>query len=107
VNQVYFQPWSKPKTWQAQIKNSRLKSVEDVFGETPEPTLDLKAQLETLGNQLVWKIGKDEISGAVIVRVGYASATQSFRDLPRLFGATDQEIAAAAKDGALVVEWIE
>jgi hypothetical protein len=81
--------------------------VEDVFGEPVIPTPDLRAQLETLGNQLVWKIGKDEISGAVIVRVGYASATQSFRDLPRLFAATDQDIAAAAKEGTLVVEWIE
>jgi Protein of unknown function (DUF3248) len=81
--------------------------VEDVFGEQIAPLPDLKAQLETLGNQLVWKIGKDEMSGAVIVRVGYASATQSFRDLPRLYSATDQEIAAAAKDGVLVVEWIE
>ncbi len=67
----------------------------------------LREQLETLGNQLVWKIGKDEVSEGIIVRVGYADATQSFRDLPKLRGATDQEIAAAAKDGALTVEWIE
>jgi hypothetical protein len=81
--------------------------VEDVYGDPVAQIPDIKAQLEMLGNQLVWKIGKDEVSGAVIVRVGYASATQSFRDLPRLFAATDQDVAAAAKEGALVVEWIE
>jgi hypothetical protein len=67
----------------------------------------LREQLEALGNHLVWKIGKDEISERVIVRVGYANATQSFRDLPRLRGATDTEIADAAKQNELVVEWIE
>ncbi len=67
----------------------------------------LREQLEALGNQLVWKIGKDEITERVIVRVGYANATQSFRDLPRLRGATDTEIAEAAKQNELVVEWIE
>jgi predicted acyl esterase len=84
--------------------------VNDLFGDTEQPVLEsrvLREQLETLGNQLVWKIGKDEISERIIVRVGYANATQSFRDLPKLRGATDPEIAAAAKDGELTVEWIE
>ena len=67
----------------------------------------LREQLETLGNQLVWKIGKDEVSENIIVRVGYADATQSFRDLPKLRSASDAEIAAAAKESALTVEWIE
>jgi hypothetical protein len=43
----------------------------------------------------------------VVVRVGYASATGSFRELPKLRGATDTEVADAAKLGELVVEWIE
>ncbi len=83
--------------------------MNDLFEDaTPIPeTRVLREQLETLGNQLVWKIGKDEVSEQIIVRVGYADATQSFRDLPKLRGATDQEIAAAAKDNALTVEWIE
>jgi hypothetical protein len=67
----------------------------------------LREQLEALGNQLVWKIGKDELSDRVIVRVGYANATQSFRELPKLRGATDTEIAEAAKQNELIVEWIE
>ncbi len=81
----------------------------DLFDDaSPIPeTRVLREQLETLGNQLVWKIGKDETSERVIVRVGYANATQSFRDLPKLRGATDQEIAAAAKDNEITVEWIE
>ncbi len=66
-----------------------------------------RAQLEGLGNQLVWKMGRDEITERIVVRVGYASATGSFRDLPKLRGATDTEIADAAKSGELIVEWIE
>ncbi len=83
--------------------------MNDLFDDaSPIPeTRVLREQLETLGNQLVWKIGKDETSERVIVRVGYANATQSFRDLPKLRGATDQEIAAAAKDNEITVEWIE
>jgi hypothetical protein len=63
--------------------------------------------LEGLSNQLVWKIGKEEGSERVVVRVGYASATPSFRELPRLRGATDVEVSDAARNGELVVEWIE
>jgi hypothetical protein len=70
------------------------------------PQVDL-AVLEGLSNQLVWKIGKEEGSERVVVRVGYASATGSFRELPKLRGATDPEVAEAAKLGDLVVEWIE
>jgi hypothetical protein len=83
--------------------------MNDLFEDaaTISETRVLREQLETLGNQLVWKIGKDETSERVIVRVGYANATQSFRDLPKLRGATDAEIAAAAKENELTVEWIE
>jgi hypothetical protein len=70
------------------------------------PQINL-AVLEGLSNQLVWKIGKEEVSERVVVRVGYASATSSFRELPKLRGATDAEVAEAAKVGDLVVEWIE
>jgi Protein of unknown function (DUF3248) len=84
--------------------------VNDDFNLEPETVSQAvisREQLEGLGNQLVWKIGKDENSEQVVVRVGYASATGSFRDLPKLRGATDTEIADAAKNGELVVEWIE
>ena len=70
------------------------------------PQINL-AVLEGLSNQLVWKIGKEEGSERVVVRVGYASATGSFRELPKLRGATDTEVADAAKLGELVVKWIE
>jgi hypothetical protein len=73
----------------------------------PEVPLVNLAVLEGLSNQLVWKIGKEEGSERVVVRVGYASATGSFRELPKLRGATDTEVADAAKVGELVVEWIE
>jgi hypothetical protein len=73
----------------------------------PEVPLVNLAVLEGLSNQLVWKIGKEEGSERVVVRVGYASATGSFRELPKLRGATDTEVADAAKLGELVVEWIE
>jgi hypothetical protein len=75
-----------------------------VTSETPQINV---AVLEGLSNQLVWKIGKEEVSERVVVRVGYASATGSFRELPKLRGATDTEVADAAKLGELVVEWIE
>jgi hypothetical protein len=84
--------------------------VNDDFSLEPESVPEAvvtREQLEGLGNQLVWKIGKDENSEQVVVRVGYASATGSFRDLPKLRGATDTEIADAAKNGELIVEWIE
>jgi hypothetical protein len=84
--------------------------VNDDFDLEPNGALEAvisREQLEGLGNQLVWKIGKDENSEQVVVRVGYASATGSFRDLPKLRGATDTEIADAAKNGELIVEWIE
>jgi hypothetical protein len=99
------------------LARERYADAVDEFGLELDFTTDsagtlseskaLREQLEALGNQLVWKIGKDEISERVIVRVGYANATQSFRDLPRLRGATDAEIADAAKQNELVVEWIE
>lgn len=63
--------------------------------------------LEGLSNQLVWKMGKEEGSERVVVRVGYASATGSFAELPRLRSATDAEFSDAAKHNELVVEWIE
>lgn len=75
-------------------------------GVTLAPTVS-SVVLEGLSNQLVWKIGKEEGSERVVVRVGYASATGSFRELPRLRSATDTEMADAARNGDLVVEWIE
>ncbi|MFC5849983.1 DUF3248 domain-containing protein [Deinococcus petrolearius] len=68
---------------------------------------DLARQLEALGGQLVWRIGKDELSDNVIVRLGYASATPRFAHLPRLRSAADQELQDAAQNGRLVIEWVD
>ena len=78
----------------------------DGTGQDEDESVD-PVVLEGLGNQLVWKIGKEEGSERVIVRVGYASATRSFADLPRLRGATDAEVADAARKSELIVEWID
>lgn len=72
-----------------------------------ELTTVAPAVLDGLGSHLVWKIGREETSGRIVVRVGYATATRSFADLPRLHGASDPELAEAARNGELVVEWIE
>jgi hypothetical protein len=67
----------------------------------------LTASIESLSSNLVWKMGKEEGTEKVIVRMGYATSTSSFKDLPKLRGATDTEIADAAKKGELTVEWID
>ncbi|GGK24789.1 hypothetical protein GCM10008955_18000 [Deinococcus malanensis] len=68
---------------------------------------DLTRQLEALGGQLVWRIGKDEVSEDVIVRLGFASATPRFAHLPRLRSAGDQELQAALEGGRVVIEWVD
>lgn len=68
---------------------------------------ELQTQLEALGSQLVWRIGKDEASERVVVRVGLASATPRFVHLPRLRTASDQELQAALESGQVAVEWVD
>lgn len=63
--------------------------------------------LEALGGQLVWRIGKDETTDEVVVRVGFASATPRFSHLPRLRSASDAELQAALQGGRVVTEWID
>lgn len=67
----------------------------------------LASSIEALSSNLVWKMGKEEGTEKVIVRMGYATNTSSFKELPKLRGATDTEIADAAKKGELTVEWID
>lgn len=74
------------------------------FSELPPK---LSQQLEALGGQLVWRIGKDELSDNVVVRLGYASATPRFAHLPRLRSAGDAEVQEAAQTGRLVIEWVD
>ena len=68
---------------------------------------DLSAQLETLGGQLVWRIGKHELSDDVVVRLGYASAAPRFAFLPKLRSASDAELQEAVTAGTLVIEWVD
>jgi len=42
-----------------------------------------------------------------VVRVGLASATPRFRELPRLLNIPDAEVARLAKEGRVRVEWVE
>ena len=63
--------------------------------------------VETLGGQLVWRIGKDDLSDDVVVRLGYASATPRFAHLPRLRSASDQELQAALEAGQINIEWVD
>ncbi|WP_291426732.1 DUF3248 domain-containing protein [Deinococcus sp.] len=74
--------------------------------QLPLPT-GLTQQLEALGGQLVWRIGKDELSDAVVVRLGFASATPRFSHLPRLRSANDTELQTAVEAGQIVIEWVD
>ncbi|GAA5439417.1 DUF3248 domain-containing protein [Deinococcus caeni] len=76
-------------------------------GGRPPVTPDLLRQLEALGGQLVWRIGKDEASDDVIVRLGFASATPRFAHLPRLRSAGDAELQAALAENRVVIEWVD
>lgn len=67
----------------------------------------LPQELEALGGQLVWRIGKDEVSDDVIVRLGYASATPRFAHLPRLRSASDADLLLAIDGGRVVIEWVD
>lgn len=76
-------------------------------GSAPALPAELERHLEALGGQLVWRIGKDELSDDVIVRLGYASATPRFAHLPRLRSAGDAELQEALKESRVIVEWVD
>ncbi len=66
-----------------------------------------EAKLLELGHHLIWRIGKDEREGVLVVRVGFASKTAKFAQLPRLAPATDAEIEAFKQAGKIKVEWVD
>ncbi|WP_420595068.1 DUF3248 domain-containing protein [Deinococcus sp.] len=74
---------------------------------TDFPPTPMAAQLEALGGQLVWRIGKDDTNDEVVVRLGYASATPRFAHLPRLRSASDDDLQDALSRNAVVIEWVE
>nr|WP_267962605.1 DUF3248 domain-containing protein [Thermus hydrothermalis] len=63
--------------------------------------------MDLLGQHLVWRIGRAEEEDVLIVRVGLASATPRFRELPRLLNVPDAEVARLLKEGRVRVEWVE
>ncbi len=63
--------------------------------------------LEALGQHLVWRIGRAEEEEVLVVRVGLASATPRFKELPRLVNIPDAEIERLAREGRVRVEWVE
>lgn len=78
------------------------------MSDTPLPLPpEVSRQLEALGGHLVWRIGKDEASENIVVRLGFASATPRFSHLPKLRSANDTEIQAAIDEGRLLVEWVD
>jgi len=68
---------------------------------------ELGEKLLALGEYLVWRIGKDEREGVLVVRVGYASSTAKFAQLPRLAPASEAEIEEFKKAGKIRVEWVD
>ncbi|WP_034388062.1 DUF3248 domain-containing protein [Deinococcus sp. YIM 77859] len=76
-------------------------------GAAPDLPPELARQLEALGGQLVWRVGKDELNDDVVVRLGYASATPRFAHLPRLRSVADAELQAALAEHRLVIEWVD
>ncbi|GAB5602578.1 DUF3248 domain-containing protein [Thermus sp. FJN-A] len=66
-----------------------------------------KDLLEGLGQHLVWRIGRAEEEEVLVVRVGLASATPRFRELPRLVNVPDAEMVRLVKEGRVRVEWVE
>ncbi len=63
--------------------------------------------MEALGQHLVWRIGRAEEEEVLVVRVGLASATPRFKELPRLVNIPDAEIERLAREGRVRVEWVE
>ncbi|MDO4262968.1 MAG: DUF3248 domain-containing protein [Deinococcus sp.] len=63
--------------------------------------------LDALGQHLVWRIGRDDLTDEVVVRVGYASATGQFAGLSRLRSVPDADLEQALAGGHLRIEWVE
>lgn len=62
--------------------------------------------VESLASQLLWRVGRVADDAPVTVRLGYASDAALFAELPRLRGASDEEIEEALAEGSLRVEWV-
>jgi len=73
-----------------------------------EPLPDeLQRRLGELGEYLVWRIGTNEAEDVLIVRVGLASNTPRFNELPTLRNVGERKIEELVKEGRVRVEWVE
>jgi methyl coenzyme M reductase subunit D len=63
-------------------------------------------QLTQLASQLVWRVGRLGDDGPLTVRVGFATGTATFAELPRLKNVTDAEVEVAIREGTVRVEWV-
>lgn len=62
--------------------------------------------LDALAGQLVWRIGRTSEAGPVTVRIGLASSTPHFAELPKLRSASDAELEEALANDTVRVEWV-
>ena len=85
-----------------------LASGPELEPESAGPAPRLTAQqLDALGQHLVWRMGRDDLTDEVVVRVGYASAAGQFAALSRLRNVPDAELEQALISGQLRLEWVE
>ena len=66
-----------------------------------------KDLLDKLGQHLVWRMGRAEDEDVLVVRVGLASATPRFRELPRLLNLPEAEMRRLVQEGRVRAEWVE
>ena len=66
-----------------------------------------KDLLDKLGQHLVWRMGRAEDEDVLVVRVGLASATPRFRELPRLLNLPEAGMRRLVQEGRVRVEWVE
>ena len=66
-----------------------------------------KDLLDKLGQHLVWRMGRAEDEDVLVVRVGLASATPRFRELPRLLNLPEAEMRRLVQEGRVRAELVE
>lgn len=64
------------------------------------------ASFDAFASQLVWRIGRTSEDAPLTIRVGLATSTPQFEDLPKLHNASDAEMEAAMNEQDYRVEWV-
>ncbi|MFN8509157.1 MAG: DUF3248 domain-containing protein [Deinococcaceae bacterium] len=67
----------------------------------------LDTTLDLLANNLVWRLGKDEDSEQLIIRVGFASSAPRFSEHSKLRSISDAEVQSAIAQDNYRIEWID